>query len=149
MIDLMPHMFPSASPDLTDDARQLLNEISREVPGAADINPECRPAVDVLETATAVEVRMDVPGLKPGSLRVAIRRNTMLIAGAKAGQTSDPGRYHLAERSYGRFARAVRLGGAFDPTRAHATLRSGELRVVLPLVTERRGRVHMIPVTSE
>jgi hypothetical protein len=42
----------------------------------------------------------------------------------------------------------VRLGGAFDATRARATLRAGELRIVLPLVPERRGRVLMIPVES-
>ena len=149
MIKVMPHMFPPAGADLTEDARQLLNEINRELPGAADINSDCRPAVDVLETATALEVRMDVPGVAPGSLRVALRRNTMLIAGAKLGAGGDAGRYHLAERSYGRFARAVRIGGAFDPTRARATLRAGELRIVLPLVPERRGRVHAITVTVE
>ena len=149
MIEAMPHMFPPAGADLTEDARQLLNEVARDLPGAADVNSDCRPAVDVLETATALEVRMDVPGVAAASLRVAIRRNTMLIAGAKPGAGGEAGRYHLAERSYGRFARAVRIGGAFDPTRARATLRAGELRIILPLVPERRGQVHAIPVHVE
>jgi HSP20 family protein len=84
-----------------------------------------------------------------GAVRVAIRRSTLLIAGAKATGTADTtSRFHLAERSYGRFARAVRLGGAFDPTRARATLRAGELRIVLPRLPERRGRVHLIPVDA-
>jgi len=145
----MPTHFPHGGDDLTDDARQLLNEIDREMPGAAAITPQCRPAIDVLETATSIEVRMDVPGVPANSLRVAVRRNTMLIAGAKPGGALEAAsRYHLAERSYGRFARAVRLGGAFDATRARATLRAGELRIVLPLVPERRGRVLMIPVES-
>jgi HSP20 family protein len=80
----------------------------------------------VLETATTIEVRMDLPGVAASSLRIAVRRHTLLIAGAKPGSALDAtNRYHLAERSYGRFARAVRLGGAFDPTRARATLRRG------------------------
>jgi HSP20 family protein len=145
----MPHQFPPSGPDLTEDARHLLNEIGREMPGAGEVTAECRPPVDVLETAEALEVRMDLPGVTAGAVRVAIRRSTLLIAGAKAAGASDTtSRFHLAERSYGRFARAVRLGGAFDPTRARATLRAGELRIVLPRLPERRGRVHLVPVDA-
>jgi HSP20 family protein len=144
----MPTPFPPGADDLTEDARQLLTELNRET-GGAGLAAQCRPPLDVLETATTIEVRMDLPGVAASSLRIAVRRHTLLIAGAKPGSALDAtNRYHLAERSYGRFARAVRLGGAFDPTRARATLRAGELRVVLPLVTERRGRVHLIPVDT-
>lgn len=146
----MAELFPHGAEDLTDDARQLLNELDREIPGAGAVTPHCRPPVDVLETATSIEVLMDVPGVVAGSIRVAVRRNTMLIAGAKPGGAMEPAsRYHLAERSYGRFARAVRLGGAFDATRARATLRAGQLRIVLPLVPDRRGRVLTIPVEAQ
>jgi HSP20 family molecular chaperone IbpA len=52
------------------------------------------------------------------------------------------------ERDFGRFARAVRLTGAFDVPRARATLREGELTVVLPKLLERRGRAHRVAVTT-
>jgi HSP20 family protein len=55
-------------------------------------------------------------------------------------------RFHLAERSYGRFARAVRLTGAIDATRAQATAANGQLRVMLPRIEDRRGQVIAIPV---
>jgi HSP20 family protein len=146
----MPDSFPHGVEELTDDARTLLNELDREIPGAATVAPHCRPALDVLETASAIEVVVDVPGVAAATIRVAVRRNTLLIAGAKPGEAAEPAsRYHLAERSYGRFARAVRLGGAFDATRARATLRAGQLRVVLPRLEDRRGRVFTIPVDSE
>ncbi len=146
----MPELFPHDAEELTDDARQLLRELDRELPGAGSTSPHCRPPVDVLETASAIEVLMDLPGVAASSIRVAVRRNTMLIAGAKpGGAMAAASRYHLAERSYGRFARAVRLGGAFDATRARATLRAGQLRVVLPLLHDRRGRILTIPVTTE
>ena len=54
--------------------------------------------------------------------------------------------FHVAERVFGRFTRAVRLSGAFDVARADARLRDGELRLVLPRIEERRGREHRIPV---
>ena len=134
--------------DLAEDARRLLAELDREVPGVAQLNAECRPPIDVLETQTAVEIVVDVPGVPTESLRVAIRRNTLLVVGAKTAPASDVAtRYHLAERSYGRFARAVRLAGAVDPNRAHASATGGELRIVLPYLTDRRGSVLTIPVT--
>jgi HSP20 family protein len=133
--------------DLAEDARRLLQELDRDVPGAAALSAECRPPLDVLETADAVEIVVDVPGVAPDSLRIAIRRSTLLIVGAKVSPTAEPkARFHLAERSYGRFARAVRLVGAFDASRARATARAGELRVVLPRLVERRGRVMTIAV---
>lgn len=133
--------------DLAEDARRLLQELDREVPGAAALSAECRPPLDVLETADAVEIVVDVPGVPPESLRVAIRRDTLLVVGAKLSHSAEPNaRFHLAERSYGRFARAVRLGGSFDASRARAMAAAGELRVVLPRITDRRGRVMLIPV---
>ena len=133
--------------DLADDARRLLLELDREVPGAAALNAECRPPLDVVETSTAIEVVVDVPGVPAESLRVAIRRNTLLVVGAKFAPSSvGTSRFHLAERSYGRFARAIRLAGAFDSSRARALSGAGELRVILPRLEDRRGRVLRVPV---
>ena len=133
--------------ELADDARRLLNELDREVPGVAALTAECRPPIDVLETAGAIEVVVDLPGVPPESVRVVVRRNTLLVVGAKPAPAIDPdGRYHLAERSYGRFARAVRFPGAIDGTRARAVVASGEVRIALPRLDERRGSVLSIPV---
>jgi HSP20 family protein len=57
--------------------------------------------------------------------------------------------FHLVERAFGRFARGVRLSGAFDAGRADARLRDGELRVTLPRIEERRGRELRIPVRTD
>jgi len=133
--------------DLADDARRLLLELDAEIPGVAALKAECRPPLDVLETATSLEVVMDLPGVPAECLRLAIRRNTMVIVGAKlAAQSEADSRFHLAERSYGRFARAVRLAGAIDATHARAIATAGELRVTLPRLEERRGVLFMVPV---
>jgi HSP20 family protein len=135
--------------DLAEDARHLLTELDREVPGAAGLSGECRPPLDVIETASAVEVVVDVPGVPVESMRVAVRRNTILVVGAKLPVSTVPGtRHHLAERAYGRFARAVKLSGAIDASRATAVVVGGQLRVIVPRVEERRGQVIKVPVTS-
>lgn len=140
---------PSYDPaaDLADDANRLLDEIDRGRHGTASAAADCRPPLDVVETTNSVEVIVDVPGLSASSLRVAMRHSTLLIVGSKPAAPFEPrAHYHLAERSYGRFARAVRLTGAFDLGRARAVVASGQLRVVLPLIEERRGQLLTIPV---
>jgi HSP20 family protein len=70
-----------------------------------------------------------------------------VIVGAKfPAAIESPARFHLAERSYGRFARVVRVGGAVDASRARAVARAGVLRISLPRVDERRGQAFEIPV---
>lgn len=150
MIDLVSSLQNQDAIDLAEDARRLLVELDRDVPGASALNAECRPPLDVMETAAAVEVVVDVPGVRAASLRVALRRSTLLVVGAKLStQTEGDVRFHLAERGYGRFARAVRITGAFDASRARASVSGGELRVMLPRLDDRRGRVFQIPVERE
>jgi HSP20 family protein len=133
--------------DLAEDARRLLLELDRDVPGASALNAECRPPLDVLETASAVEVVVDLPGVQTESIRVAIRRGTLLVVGAKLSPVGASNvRFHLAERSYGRFARAVKVTGAVDAARARASVSGGELRVVLPRIEDRRGQVFQVSV---
>jgi HSP20 family protein len=138
----VPHTpLPQDASDLAADARRLLLDLDARLPGASGATGECRPALDVVETTGAIEVIADVPGVPPDALRVSIRRNTVLVVGVKLpSATSATARFHMAERSFGRFARAVRVGGAVDTSRARAVVSGGQLRVVLPRITERRGR---------
>ena len=142
MTDLLQH----EAADLAEDARRLLAELDREITGAEAAAADCRPPIDVVETATTVEVVVDVPGVPARALRVVIRRNSVLVVGVKLPTPSSMARFHLAERSYGRFARVIRLSGAADASRARATVESGQLRVVLPRLEDRRGRVYAVPV---
>jgi HSP20 family protein len=137
------------APQIAEDARRLLEELDREVAGAAHLSAECRPALDIMETTDATEVVVDVPGLKPESIRVAVRANTVMIVGAKLVPPAPANaRFHLAERTYGRFARAVRIAGAFDANRAKAVVENGLLRIVLPRIEDRRGRLVTIKVDA-
>ena len=150
IIRLVPNSLHQDASDLAEDARRLLADLDRQVPGVANLTADCRPPIDVLETSTGIEIVVDIPGVPSESIRVAVRRSTLLVVGAKMGDPLDPNtRFHVAERSYGRFARAIRLAGAFDATRTRAVASAGELRIVLPYIEERRGEVVMVPVERE
>jgi len=151
----MPHLydggvtdfFSQASPEVAEDARRLLLDIEHGAPGASVTLGNCRPPLDILEHSDALDVVMDIPGVPADALRVAVRGSTLLVVGRKlAGPLEPHARFHLAERAYGRFARAVRLAGAFDGARARATVSDGQLRIRLPLLADRRGHVFAIPV---
>lgn len=139
--------YQPGSSDLAEDIQQLLREIDKGTPAAPPLAADCRPPLDVLETATSLEIVVDVPGVPADSLSVAIRRSTLLVVGTKpAGALEPKSRFHLAERNYGRFVRAVGLRGAFDGARARCVLNAGELRISLPLLEDRRGGILTIPV---
>lgn len=109
---------------------------------------ECSPPLDVVETAQGLEVVIDLPGVPASSLEIVLAENVLVIAGEKLPavcEHADAG-FHIAERGFGRFRRAVRIEGAYDGGRAAATLARGELRVVLPRIEERRGAPIRIPV---
>lgn len=139
------------SRELTDDVRELFADLAAHLDHEQRAySGECHPPLDVRETADAVEVIVDVSGIAPAAIRVLFRADVLLVAGEKAPVPgTEQQTYHLVEREFGRFARAVRVSGSFDLQRAHATVRHGELSVVLPKLTERRGRAHRIPVSAD
>ena len=128
--------------ELPDDLRQLLD---RNVAAA-----ECTPPLDIVETGAALEVLLDVPGVSASEIEIVFARNVLLVTGDKPPALcghSDAA-FHVAERAFGRFGRAIKLEGAFDTGRASAVLAGGELRIVLPRQSERRGRLTRIPIRS-
>jgi HSP20 family protein len=140
---------PSAETrELASDLQDLFADLDATLPPDQRVySGECHPALDVVETDSTIEVVVDVSGVAPAALRVMFRGDLLLIAGEKAPTPSamEP-TFHLVEREFGRFARAVRLTGAFDLQRARASLDAGELRIVLPRIQERRGQPHLIAI---
>jgi HSP20 family protein len=140
---------PSAeAPEIADDVRALFEEIAASLRhDQRAYSGECQPALDVLETDQAVEIVMDVAGVPRDGVRVLFRSGIVIVAGEKAPPAGNQSHaFHLVEREFGRFVRAVRLTGAFDVANSRASLRDGELTIVLPKVTERRGRAHDIRI---
>jgi HSP20 family protein len=116
-----------------------------------DLGADCTLPLDVLETADGIELVVDLPGIALGEVAVTFVQNTLVITGRKLAPVCEHqgAAFHLAERAFGQFARAVRVPGAYDGGRAEATLRAGELRVRLPRIEERRGAEIRIPVRAD
>lgn len=137
--------------DLAEDVRRLFAELDADRTDGP-VSGECAPTIDVVETDERVEITMDLPGVAAAALRVLIKAGVVVVAGEKIRPAADlrgiTG-FHLVERDFGRFARAVRLESACDASHAVATLGHGELRIVVPKVVERRGRAIVVPVQAQ
>jgi HSP20 family protein len=141
-------VLPGEVGDFVDEVKQIYRELGRNI--GESVAGECSPALDVFETDESVEVAVDLPGVDIASIRVLAKGNNLLVAGEKAPRRGrGDSSFHLVERGYGRFARAVRLGVACDTARAHARLVGGELRVTIPKLAERRGRPIVIGIHGE
>ncbi len=136
--------------EIRQDIQDLFDELAAVLAnGERGGAGECHPSVDVLETDATVEIFVDVAGISARALRVAFRGDVLVIVGEKAAvRPSAPRTFHLVEREFGRFARAVRVPGAFDVSAARAQIREGELHIVLPKLDERRGRAHRIAIAT-
>ena|SRR5438309_5155337 len=137
--------------DLGEDVREIFEELAATLKKEQRAySGECHPALDVFETDTAVEIVMDVSGVAPEAVRVVFRAGVLLIAGEKAPPAPRaPQTFHLVEREFGRFARGVRLNGAFDVHAGRAAIRDGELTILLPKRGDRRGQSHRIPIGTD
>jgi HSP20 family protein len=144
----LPLIFTGDPGDIRLVIQELFDELAATLPEAERGGAgECHPAIDVLETEQSIEVFVDVAGVSPAALRVIIRDGILLVVGEKASvRTSGPRTFHLVEREFGRFARAVQMSGALDVASARARVRDGELHISVPKRAERRGQTHRIPI---
>jgi HSP20 family protein len=136
--------------ELADDIHRLLEELSKRRPDRRHVVAgECMPVVDVFETERAVEIVLDLPGVAADCVRILFKSGVVLIVGEKERPDMSkraPASFHLVERDFGRFARAVRINAAIDAAQARARLANGELRIVLPRLKERRGGGILVPI---
>jgi HSP20 family protein len=75
------------------------------------------PALNVAETKDAVEITTELPGVDEKDINVSLDGNRLVISGEKK-QESDRSEkeWHVVERSYGAFHRAIAL--PFEPNEA-------------------------------
>jgi HSP20 family protein len=100
------------------------------------------PPTDVVETEHEIRVIADLPGLSAEEIEVDIENNvlTFSVERRERAAEGEGGRYHLAERRYGRFSRSFILPRAVDADRISAHYEAGVLTISIPLSERARGR---------
>ena len=98
-------------------------------------------AGETWETAHAVFIRIELPGMNREDLDVSITVNALIVRGVKRSEGEHHGRlYSLMERAYGRFERKIPLSHEVDRERAEVSYKDGVLTVIAPKLESRPPR---------
>ena len=108
------------------------------------------PPVDLCETADAIVLCIELPGLTAEQIKIGATTTQLRIWGEKKRRVArNKILSHLcSERSYGKFSRLVPLRWTVSVRNATAEVANGILTVRLPKIEDRRGVEFQIPVTD-
>jgi HSP20 family protein len=111
---------------------------------------EWLPSLDVAETKNEIVVKAEVPGLEPKDIDISLSDGLLTIKGEKKQEREEKEEnYHLVERSYGSFARSIRLPNEVRSDKINASYKNGVLKVVLPKSEEAKKKEVKIKVQQQ
>ena len=121
---------------------RLLEQFSQvSTGGIANIVPK----IDVVETDKNIEITAELPGLSEDDVEVSLVDNVLTIRGEKQSeQERDEQSYHVTERVYGSFYRAIELPAGIDPSSIQASTSNGVLKITIP--KPQRSETQRIPI---
>lgn len=133
--------------DLFRDLRSVEDGFDR-LTGRAFSRDRWVPALDVRESDDRFEVTLDLPGLEPDDVKVTFEDGMLTVSGRRRFSSEDTGEtWHRIERSFGTFARSIRLPQTADREEIEATFDRGVLTVSVPKTEQAKPRTIEVKAT--
>lgn len=102
-------------------------------PFRSEVGRLLAPEMDVVEDDDAFTVTAELPGMKKEDVKIEFENGVLTVRGEKKAESEKKGRnYHIVERRYGAFHRAMSLPNTVNVEKATAEFEDGVLKVVLP-----------------
>ena len=100
------------------------------------------PAAEMTETDEAIDLKVELPGLRPEDVDIQVAEDSVVISGERKSEskTEDNG-VTRSEFHYGSFRRVVPLSTRIDNSEATADYNDGILKLHLPKASEERNKV--------
>ena len=123
--------------DAHSEVNRLLDEMFGGLgrrPGSrgAQTTVEWAPSVDVLQKDGDLVVRVEMPGVKPEDVHVAVHNRVLTISGErKVDEEEERAGYYVRELRHGSFQRSMILPEGVDEEKIHARCQDGILEVAL------------------
>jgi HSP20 family protein len=136
----------------TNRINRMLNDIFADFDGAHQNGDTASwvPAVDVLEQADAIRIAAELPGVKPGDVKISVEENVLTVQGTKQQVAEErTERVHRYERTYGSFARTFTLPRTVDTAQITAGYDNGVLTITLPKAEQAKPRQIAVAVAKQ
>ena len=104
-----------------------------------------RPRVDAYRTEEPPQLTIvvELAGVDPSEVEVTVADGVLLVAGIRRREVKDRAVYRHIELDYGPFERRIPLGERVDENAIEAVYDRGLLRITLPTVQPRGGKVQV------
>jgi len=97
--------------------------------------------LDISETEDHYVVKASLPGVKPEDVQITVHGDTLTIRGESKAEEEKKGQtWHLRERRFGSFQRAVTLASPINSDQAQAQFDHGVLTLTLPKSEQAKPR---------
>lgn len=131
-----------ASPwSLLDNLSDLQNEFNRlfDQRGGGHAGA-VYPPVNVALAEDEVLVDVDLPGVDPAEVNIAVKEDVLTITGTRKPALPEGAAYHKRERNFGDFSRSLQLPYRGQVDKINATYSKGVLRIHIPRAEEEKPR---------
>ena len=115
--------------------RRDIDRLFEETFGSTNNGSAWMPVADIKETKGDLTIEFELPGLKPEEVEITSDNGVLTVSGEKHSERKEgdeEGRFHLMERSYGRFSRSFQLPKGINDGEISADFENGLLRVRIP-----------------
>lgn len=110
---------------------------------------EMVPRMNVRENEKEIAIEVELPGMDEKDVSVTLQNGIVTMKGEKSFEKQDDkDDYHILERRYGSFQRALRLPDTVDDAAAEARFDKGVLTVRIPKRPEAAGQEKRIEIKS-
>lgn len=108
------------------------------------------PRADASVTQDAYEITMELPGVTPEDIDVAVQDGNLVVTGEKRFEQEESGKsYFFSEREYGVFQRVFRIPPDAKQDAIDADFKNGVLIIRIPKVRSDAGALRKIIVRSD
>lgn len=96
-----------------------------------------QPSVDISECDDAIEVKVDLPGIKPEDVDISVTDNRLTMKGEREEKEETKEKsMHRVERRYGSFYRSIELPAGTNADQVTAESDNGVITITLPRPAE-------------
>jgi HSP20 family protein len=134
---------------VSDPFNFLRQEIDRLFETSTSIQG-IRPEFEVKENKDGLLVTAELPGVSEKDIDISLDDEILTIRGEKKSEDVKEGEtYHITERTYGAFARSLRLPYKPDQKKVSASFKDGVLSLTVPRSSTAKSSTHKISIQKK